>query len=465
MRIAGKHGRAALCHLHRARRAGSGGQQPRLRADGHALHIAAADFKILVGQILVDPAHEGLPHRGGRVAACRDPCGRIVADPDRRRIIRRVADKITVVVAVGRAGLAGDGHAGKLCSRAGAAVHNVLEQLVDGIGRAFLHCNVRLRFVFQNGIAVVVPDLNIGTRHGVDAAVGKAGIGRRHLARCHALGKAAQRQRARCGDIIVGQRGEAQLFREERVGRRERELLDGAYCRGVRGVAHRIPQRHDAAVALIGVHRPHAVVHHLHGVIVDHARRRDHARVQRRRINAQRLDRRTALPNDHRIVKQEAALALAHAARNGHNVARCVVDDRCAGLELLALGGGVVKVAAVGIDALYDRLKLGIHRAVDRIAARVEHGLGNLFFIALLLHQIGDDVVEHPLDKVGVVGRVGRDLGHHGIARGKIVIPCENELLVLRLLILRIVKVAQLVHFVKHRKLALLILFAVPVAL
>lgn len=44
--------------------------------------------------------------------------------------------------------------------------------------------------------------------------------------------------------------------------------------------------------------------------------------VQRGRVNAHRLDGGTALTNNGQIVEKEAALAFAHAARNGHDVAQ-----------------------------------------------------------------------------------------------------------------------------------------------
>ena len=225
-------------------------------------------------------------------------------------------------------------------------------------------------------------------------------------------------------------------------------------------------QRHHAAVARVGVHRPYAAAEHFNGIVVDDARGRDDAGVQRGRVNAQGLDGRTALTHNGRIVEQEAALSLAHAARNGHDVARCIVNDRCAGLKLLALGGRIVQVIAVGIDAFHDGLHFGIDRAVDGVAAGVEQVLCDLLIIAELFVHIGDDVVEHTLNKVGVIlrARGGIHPACDPRRRNKARVPGEDERLDLCLLILFVADLAKLVHLIKNGKLALLVLLAVPVA-
>ena len=225
-------------------------------------------------------------------------------------------------------------------------------------------------------------------------------------------------------------------------------------------------QRHNAAVARVGVHRPNASAEHFNGIVVDNARGRDDAGVQRGRINAQGLDGRTALTHNGRIVEQEPPLALAHAARNGDDVARRVVDDRRAGLEQLALGRGVVQVIAVGVNALHDRLHFGIDRAVDGVAAGVEQILCDRLIISELFVHIGDDVVEHALNKVGVIlrARGGIHPACNPRRRNKTRVPGEDERFGLCLLVLFVADLAKLVHLIKNGELALLVLLAVPVA-
>ena len=80
--------------------------------------------------------------------------------------------------------------------------------------------------------------------------------------------------------------------------------------------------------------------------------------------------------------------------------------------------------------------------------------------------HIGNDVVEHTLDKVGVIRRIRRTVrpARH-IGRGdKVRIPCEDERFGLCLLVLFVADLAKLVHLIKDGELALLVLLAVPVA-
>ena len=209
MSVAAQRGRIALCDLDSLRGTAGRGQKSRLRADGHADHVGAADFKVLVRKARVNLAHKRLPQRGRGVAARHDARRRVVADPDRCRVIRRVTDKVTVVVAVGRTGLTGDGHTGEVRARTRTAAHDVFQELVHRIGGALIHRDVGLGLIFKDDVAVMVKHLGIRSRRGVNAAAGKCCVGRGHLARRHALGKAAERERTRRGHIIVRQRREA----------------------------------------------------------------------------------------------------------------------------------------------------------------------------------------------------------------------------------------------------------------
>ena len=80
--------------------------------------------------------------------------------------------------------------------------------------------------------------------------------------------------------------------------------------------------------------------------------------------------------------------------------------------------------------------------------------------------HIGNDVVEHTLDKVGVIRRIRRTVrpARHIGGGDKVRIPGEDERLGLRLLVLFVTDLAQLVHLIKNGELALLVLLAVPVA-
>ena len=442
-------------------------QQSRFGTDGDAHHVAVGHRKALVRKICVYLAHDLFPHcRRGVRQIRHDARGRIVAYPDRSSIIRRKADEIAVTVAVGRTGLTGDGHTGERRggTRAAGGVDDALQKLDHRIGGALLHGDVGLGLILQNGVAVVVSHFNVGTRLGIDTVVGKCRIARRHLKRRHAVAQAAERQRARRGDIVAGERGEAQLLSHERIGLRRCEPLQHAHRRWVCGKAHRILQRDDALVAGVGVDRPDFVAHRIHGIVVDDGCRRNDTRFDRGCVDGQRLDRRAAGTRIGRIVQKERALTLADASGNGHHIARGIVDDRHAGLDWLTLGGGIVQIAAITVHTLNRLLHRGVDRAVDLIAAGIEHILGDLHAVTVLLHQIIDNVVERLLDKVGIVHRSsGGSFRFAAVRRHIVLIPDENELLIQRRFVVRITQVALLVHLVEHVALTFLVLLAVPV--
>ena len=80
--------------------------------------------------------------------------------------------------------------------------------------------------------------------------------------------------------------------------------------------------------------------------------------------------------------------------------------------------------------------------------------------------HIGDDVVEHALNKVGVIlrARGGIHPACNPRRRNKTRVPGEDERFGLCLLVLFVADLAKLVHLIKNGELALLVLLAVPVA-
>ena len=80
--------------------------------------------------------------------------------------------------------------------------------------------------------------------------------------------------------------------------------------------------------------------------------------------------------------------------------------------------------------------------------------------------HIGNDVVEHALNKVGVIRRIRRTVrpARHIGGGDKVRIPGEDERFGLCLLVLFVADLAKLVHLIKNGELALLVLLAVPVA-
>ena len=465
MAVAHQRGRVARRHPDRLHiGAARALQKPRAGADRHLRHVGGTPIEILIGQVLVRLAHDLLPQLRGGIAVRADAGILVVADPHRCGVVRRIADEVAVIVAGGRTGLAGDGHAGEGRLGAGAAAHHALEQLIDRVRGGLLHRHPRLLLVLQHKVALVVAHLDVGARPCIHAIVGKGGVRRRHLDRVHAVGQAAEAER--CGvEIAVDQRGEAEVLRHEVVGHGRRERLEHAHRRGIGGHAQRGLERDKTLVAAVGVLRPRffrAVLVRLqaHGIVVEHRRRRDDAGIQRGRVDRDGLDGAAAGAGGGRVVEEEAALALADAARHRHDVARGVVDDSHAGLQLLALGRGVGQVARIGVNLLHDALQLRVDGRVDLIASGVEQLLGDLLGIVLLAVQRVDHVVEDLLDEIRIELLRGglRHLLLRAVGGHIVVVPHEHQRLVDRRLVFRVVQIAELVHLVEHRLLPLLVL-------
>ena len=85
-------------------------QHTAVRADTDRCQAAAGTVEGLVRQIRMDLLHHLSPQGGRGVHGVADPLVVLVAHPDRRAVIRRVACEITVIVVVGGAGLACDVH-------------------------------------------------------------------------------------------------------------------------------------------------------------------------------------------------------------------------------------------------------------------------------------------------------------------------------------------------------------------
>ena len=109
-------------------RAGCGGKQSALGADGDGLHIAGIEERLVL-QSLVELGHDPPPHDNGRVrpVACQDNLilG-VEAAPDARGVVRGVTGKVTVVIVGRRAGLTGDVHTRQPGRSAGTGVDRVL---------------------------------------------------------------------------------------------------------------------------------------------------------------------------------------------------------------------------------------------------------------------------------------------------------------------------------------------------
>ena len=412
----------------------------------------------------MDAAHDHLPRQRRGVDAALDALRRVVAAPDRRGVVRRVAAEVAVLLGVRGAGLARLRHAGERGGGARAAgAHDALEQLVHGVDRGLLHGDPGILLVVDHDVAEVVHHLREGARLGIDAVVGKRRVARRHLDGVDA--GAAETEVADLDQIVVRKRRKAQLLHHERVGLRHAEVHQRAHRAGVRGLLQRVLDGDEALVAAVGVDRPRLAFELHDGIVVDDARRRDDARLQRGRVDRQRLDGAAALRGVGGVAPLQRALALAHASADGDDVAGRVVNDGHAGLEQLPARGGIVEVGAVGVDLLHHALHVGVHGAVDLIAAVVDHRGGGLLAV-VHLHQRRDHVAVDLLDEEGIqlLVRLDRVLRPLVELLDVVGVADEDHLLRLGLGILRVVEPAEVVHLAQHRQLTVAVLLPRPVA-
>ena len=140
--------------------------------------------------------HDFFPHGDGRVAVVADPLVLVIARPHRRHIVGCEAHEVAVIVFVCGSGLARDVHAVELRLASGTGGNGVFQHVRHKIGGGLLHGHTALPRVFQHrdllaGGVVDAGDPHIGPGLVVNALVGEAGVGRRHLHGVQAVGQAA----------------------------------------------------------------------------------------------------------------------------------------------------------------------------------------------------------------------------------------------------------------------------------
>ena len=471
--VLGRHVVDAQLHRHdpasaRVLAAGLGGQQAGILADA-ALDDVGWLGEILVLQALVHLLHDLFPQHDGRVrigVRQHDLLGVVVAAPHDARIIGRVAGKPAVEVARRGAGLAGDRHAAQLGGGAGTVRDRVFQHVGDIPGRDVLHGDMRLLRVVENHfLARGVHDLRVGSGLAVDALVGKRRVGRRHRAHRHAVRQAAHRHRrqinvgihrAVAADVFRDQRGQAHLLLGEvvaEIGRQLRRNLDGD---GVERFRHGLADGDKAAIGGVGILGPVIGICKGIGRVVIDRRRRDDPCFEGRRVDGDRLDggagRQQALRGP---VEGQAALLLPDAAGHGDHVAGFVVHDDDAGLELLGACrlGHVVEIF---IDLVHSGLHVGVHRAVDGVAAGHDHFVDDVVVVARLVAQVVHHVADDLIDEIGIVFAVARV----GLLAAGVL---EYQLLRGGRIILRLGDLALLEHLRENELLPLLIVVGVDI--
>ena len=191
---------------------------------------------------------------------------------------------------------------------------------------------------------------------------------------------------------------------------------------GVDGLGNTGGEDRPPRIGIGRVLRPRVAVEQLDRVVVKHGGRGDGSLVQCRGIGCQRLHRGAYLPGQSGVVGQKVALFLPHGTHHGHDIAGGGINDGDAGLELLAVAGGDVQIAAVAVDFLRDVLNLRVHGGIDVIAAVVDPQQRLVLGDLQLLRQIGGHVPDHlihkPVVDLGAAGGLFHQiLGRSGAVR------------------------------------------------
>ena len=268
-----------------------------------------------------------------------------------------------------------------------------------------------LALVLQDDIALGVLHLQIGPGLVVNAVVGEAGVGRRHLHGVQAVGQTAQAQS--CQIHIIRHQAQIQLLRGKGEGLRLAHGLQGLHSDGIDGVLQARLDQGAAPVLVGGVLRPGIAVELPDGIVVKGGARRHRARVNGRRIHGQRLNRGAHLPltGGCKAPVQIAGL-LADLTHRRHHVAGGGFDNGDAGLQLLAATGGHVQITSILIHRLCDSLDVRVQGRINMVTAVVELQPRFLHGNSQLLGQVRGDIPDDLVHKPGIDLHTAHGLGH-----------------------------------------------------
>ena len=177
---------------------------------------------------------------------------RIVAKPASRRIIRRKADEIAILIVIGRTGLTGYRHGAELRGGTGTigAGGNALEQVVEHSGALTGDHPVGNGGVFQDHSAVSCLHTGVGIGLGIDTAVAEDLIG---------SGQVDVRKNPAVFRTALHQGGDAQLVLQEVEAHLRGDDLLQLDRNGVGRALDRDIDGDIAQVGTIEVHRPGAL--------------------------------------------------------------------------------------------------------------------------------------------------------------------------------------------------------------
>ena len=328
--------------------------------------------------------------------------------------------------------------------------------------------------VVVNDVALVVFDAVDRVRLVILAAVAEDQVGRGHLAHADAVFQAADRNAAQVVGVGLGQRRDVQVLRQELVAEHRRHLVDELHHRCVQRFRDREVHVDRAAVAAAEVARAGRAVIEVtrQRLILEHGAVSDVLVFDRRRIDADRLDRRTRGVDRRGNIVPAAVLRLLDivAVRvhlvgvDGQN-APVVLHQACAGPDVVVVR---VLLPVVFEQLLKALLQRHILCGVDLQAAVVEHVDGVVLIDVRVLDQQVDRVLENllvvPVPDVVLYGSV-RILAVLFAVRLIDVEVDAAELQVVgflhRLVVLGLRDHALVVHFLDDRIAARLVLFRI----
>ena len=400
----------------------------------------------------MDRCHDELPDLRRGVAGEVHILRRVVPGPDRRDVVRRVADEIAVAVGGRRTGFAGDGHVAQARLGAGTGVDGVIKHVGHVPRGVRLEGDDGARRVFQHDVARRIRNIVVRAGVGEDAVVDESAVRLRHLAHGDAVRELAEGERGIVA-VRVDHTRDAELGLQEFKRRARREFIEDLCRYGVQRALQTLADGDDAVVAAAGVARVPGRAGELDVRAVVHLRvLRDQPQLHGRTVDGDRLEGRSGRALGLRGAVQTKVDGLfARAAGETLDLARIRVEDDDGGLELLPLGRRVLRqIIQIRIVFVDHALDTRVVAGVDLIAAGIQQGLRRVVADALLLHE----VLQHVLnDGLGIVA-VDRLVAAAALAVD------EDQLLGDGLVILLLGDVALIVHLPEDRLLPCLVVVA-----
>ena len=378
-----------------------------------------------VFQPRVDLRHHLFPHRGRRVAVIGDSGGIVVADPDRRDVIRRISHEPAVVSVLSGARLSCNRHVVQIRDAARAVGSGLLHHVGHPVGGLVADGLYLFRLIFVDQLVVVVVNVFVGAPLRPDTVVHEHRIGGRHVPDGHAVAQGADRH-GRVVHVLDGQRGYAGLASHELEADGGRELVHQLGCDGIDGVFQRRLDRDDSHIGIVEVqgHPGRSVELDVLPVLDLRVRRYDGI-LDGRSVGRYGLEGGPRLPSAAgRSVPPEISGLFSDPSAHSDDVSGIGILDHDCGLRLLTGAGYAGYIVRIPVHRIDDRLDLRVHRRNDLVASGKEQQFRSSLGDVLEFGQILDEIVaqrflEPRVD--GVVHHVFAGVENERLADGRVI--------------------------------------------